>query len=322
MPDIATVGSMGSGHDTAEPRAAVEGESLLLINGKAAHLTGHVWAPHGSDKHTGVGMGSMPFEVNGKKQCFTTDMVSCGSIIVTGDSLFTCDLGFVPGAFQPTPQNNFLFGDDDAEWTPERVSHGINQGYYTQEEYNQVPVENQTDDAPPPNVEPVVTECGLSIDPNAIDYGLQLSPRVKLKDVSIDAVVSKNRIKAQNGLSEADIICNLKHVAENVIEQIKAKWPNVMITSAFRTGSGASQHLRGQAIDMQFPGVSKSFYFQAAQWMKDNLPYDQLLLEYKSTGTRLPWIHISLKRSGNRRQVLTFWNHRTHGQGLIDLAGK
>jgi hypothetical protein len=68
--------------------------------------------------------------------------------------------------------------------------------------------------------------------------------------------------------------------------------------------------------------VKKSEYFQIAQVIKDLVPYDQLLLEYKTTGSGLPWIHISFNKAGNRKQVLTFLNDRTYAQGLVDLADR
>ncbi len=76
------------------------------------------------------------------------------------------------------------------------------------------------------------------------------------------------------------------------------------------------------AADLQFRGVKKSDYYQIAQVIKDLVPFDQLLLEYKTTGTGLPWIHISFNKAGNRKQILTLLNNSTYGQGLIDLADR
>jgi hypothetical protein len=122
------------------------------------------------------------------------------------------------------------------------------------------------------------------------------------------------------GLSESAIVCNLKKLAENCLDKIKDKYPNMFVTSGFRTGSGTSQHLLGMAADMQFTGVAKKDYFEVAQWIRDNVSYDQLLLEYKTTGTGNPWIHISYNEGKNRKQVLTFMNDRTAAQGLKNLG--
>jgi hypothetical protein len=148
-----------------------------------------------------------------------------------------------------------------------------------------------------------------------INYRLPLSANYKLRDVSSNAVVTKNRIiHNQHGITEKQAILNLKNIAENVLEPIKAQYSNMIVTSAYRQGSGTSQHERGQAVDMQFPGTAKSGYFEIAQWIRANVPHDQLLLEYKNTGSGLPWIHVSLKDSGNREQIMTFFNHSRYGE--------
>jgi hypothetical protein len=101
------------------------------------------------------------------------------------------------------------------------------------------------------------------------------------------------------------------------------------VTSGFRnynTGddSRLSQHLKGQAVDIQFKGLSKSQYYERAKELAKALKYDQFLLEYKTDGTGMPWIHISYvdpqSKATNRSQVLTFFNHKTKGPGLIKLA--
>jgi hypothetical protein len=71
---------------------------------------------------------------------------------------------------------------------------------------------------------------------------------------------------------------------------------------------------------MQFKGVPKKEYFEIAKWCRDNLLFDQLLLEYKTTGSGLPWIHMSFNKNNNRKQVLTLLNDKTHSQGLVDLS--
>jgi hypothetical protein len=77
---------------------------------------------------------------------------------------------------------------------------------------------------------------------------------------------------------------------------------------------------------MQFPGLSKSEYYDIVLFIRDNVPHDQLLLEYKTTGSGLPWIHISYNKSGNRPagttvvKNATFNNHRLYKQGYHRLA--
>ena len=134
-------------------------------------------------------------------------------------------------------------------------------------------------------------------------------------------------LREQRGLTKGQIVCNLKLLAQNCLDPIKARYPSALVTNAFRypTGkaAGKSQHEIGQAADIQLSGTSKSEYYNIALWIRDNVPHDQLLLEYKTTGTGLPWIHISYNKDGNRTARLknaTFMNHRNHKPCFVNLA--
>jgi uncharacterized Zn-binding protein involved in type VI secretion len=111
-------------------------------------------------------------------------------------------------------------------------------------------------------------------------------------------------IKAQYGLTVPQILNNLANLAKNVYEPIKARYPRVIVTNTFRQGpSGGSaaqaQHGLGMAMDLVFPGVANSGYYDIAVWIRDNLPFDQLLQE--KCGSKI-WIHVS-HYSGNGTQV-------------------
>jgi len=100
-------------------------------------------------------------------------------------------------------------------------------------------------------------------------------------------------------LTISDIVCNLKGWAENVGEAIASQYgrSEMLITSGFRIGSGRSQHERGQACDIQFPNKTDTEIYNISRYIRDNIPYDQLILEY---GGNRPWIHVSFNRAGNR----------------------
>jgi hypothetical protein len=89
------------------------------------------------------------------------------------------------------------------------------------------------------------------------------------------------------------VVNNLAALAQNCIEPIKAKYPNMLITNSYRHGStiGGGQHGTGQACDLQFRGVPAHNYFEIAKWIEQNIPYDQLLLEYLPSKT--VWVHMS-----------------------------
>jgi hypothetical protein len=175
---------------------------------------------------------------------------------------------------------------------------------------------------PPEELSGEQAECDDFL--NGIDYSMRISNYFVLSQLTTNAVVSSYRLKQQKGLTIEQIACNLKNLATDVLDPIKEKYPNMMVTSCFRHGNGRSQHYKGQAADLQFSNIRNSDYKEIANWISQNIPHDQLLLEYKNRGTRLPWIHISYNKPSNRNVDLTFFNdssRRPGGPGLINLAG-
>ena len=144
-----------------------------------------------------------------------------------------------------------------------------------------------------------------------VNYRLQLSRHFTLGQLSANSVVAKTRIQTggNKGLTQQQIIDNLSTLANNALDLIKDQYPTMFVTNAYRGRQTGSQHNVGLAADMQFTGISNSEYYDIAVWIRQNIPHDQLILEYKTTGSRLPWIHISCKESDNRLQAFTMMNH-------------
>ncbi len=92
----------------------------------------------------------------------------------------------------------------------------------------------------------------------------------------------------------------------------------VVITSGCRSpmlnrhvgGAPNSQHITGEAADFYVPGIDN---LTVAIWIRDNLVFDQLILEYYQGGNS-GWIHVSYSDS-NRKQVLTI-NYSGRYNGL------
>ena len=139
---------------------------------------------------------------------------------------------------------------------------------------------------------------------NPVDYNQPLSANYTIKSLSIGTIFPHN-IVAQNGLSVADIICNLKGVAENILEPLRRQYPGVRVNSAFRKGVSGSQHNKGMAVDVQWPGIKPGEYTARAQWIRANLPYDQLIFEHGNS----IWLHISYNRTTARQRnaLLTYY---------------
>lgn len=128
----------------------------------------------------------------------------------------------------------------------------------------------------------------------------------------------------QQGLTKQEIACNLKNLCENVLEPVISRYPNMIITSAFRrpsdvpNSSKTSQHYTGEAVDIVLSGFDRKQHYEAIQEIQQLVPYDQLILEY--SGSQTVWIHISLGINKRRKQAFTMNNHKTIGQSFVLIA--
>lgn len=55
--------------------------------------------------------------------------------------------------------------------------------------------------------------------------------------------------------------------------------------------------------------------------MTTRIDFNLNFTPHPSTGSKNPWIHLSLTEGSNRYQTLTLWNHKTYSTGLVDLSG-
>ena len=107
-------------------------------------------------------------------------------------------------------------------------------------------------------------------------------------------------------------ISALKALAENVLQPVRDHFgKGVKVNSGFRHpevnakvgGSKTSDHCRGQAADIEIPGIPNA---ELAAWIRDNLEFRQLILEFYTPG--IPdsgWVHVSFVPEDNKKQVLT-----------------
>jgi hypothetical protein len=156
--------------------------------------------------------------------------------------------------------------------------------------------------------------------------GIQLSKHFNLGQLSSRAVVVKEKVTSQRGLTTGQIVCNLKNLAVNCLDKIKDQYPDMIVTNAFRldvTGrTNVSDHGMGMAADLQFPSVRPSQYYEIINWIADNVQYKQLLLEYGG-GARNPWIHIAFDKTGQKAAlpIGTFKDHQVYARNkFINLS--
>lgn len=219
------------------------------------------------------------------------------------------------------------FLDAGEEGLEDYIQEQIDNGVYTQEQIEEGnnAKEGDSDETPPPDLEGAQDCEGVD---KLTDFpdSLKLSKHFTLGQLTGKAPCG-DTLREQRGLSKAEIVCNLKLLAISSLDKIKDKYPSALVTNAYRypTGgkAGKSQHEIGQAADIQFPGVSKAGYYEIALWIRDNVPHDQLLLEYKTFGTGMPWIHISYKkeqRPPGPTKNMTFMNHKSVKPFFVNLA--
>ncbi len=106
------------------------------------------------------------------------------------------------------------------------------------------------------------------------------------------------------------LITHLRTLCQQILEPARLALGPLRISSGYRChalnvavgGSRTSAHLQGYAADVIPISASK---LDLARWVKNNCPYDQIILEF---GTRQnpSWIHVSCEPR-HRRQV--FWAH-------------
>lgn len=151
---------------------------------------------------------------------------------------------------------------------------------------------------------------GAGVDPNCPStlpsplLSYQLSPNYTVQDLTV-CVLERALLNDFAGLTALQRLCNLKAVALNILEPMRAKFGTTMkINSGLRNQNsvappGVSQHCAGEAVDLQFTGWTYDMYWENAPWVRDNIKYDQFIFEH-STKTRLAWYHLSYKTTGGR----------------------
>lgn len=138
---------------------------------------------------------------------------------------------------------------------------------------------------------------------------MQLSKNFHLSELIKSQTASRYGIPNYPNSTQTE---NLRIVCEKVLQPTRDYFDRpLIVSSGYRSpllnarigGSKNSQHCFGQAADFEIPGLPNK---QVAQWIKDNLSYDQLILEfYDGKNPNSGWIHCSFV-DRNRKQSMIF----------------
>ena len=149
---------------------------------------------------------------------------------------------------------------------------------------------------------------------------MQLSPNFSLAEFTASATAKAQGIANTPGTRQ---IAAMQLLCAKVLEPLRSHFGKpVRITSGFRSiklclavgSSSTSQHAQGEAADLEIPGIDN---VTVATFIRDRLPFDQLILENYIRGQpNTGWIHVSYRDGRLRHDVLTY-ARRTYFKGLL-----
>lgn len=139
---------------------------------------------------------------------------------------------------------------------------------------------------------------------------VRLSPNFTLHELT------RSQLAARLGIDNTpppDVVASLTKLCVNVLQPVRDVFgASVDVSSGYRCpalnkaakGSPTSQHVVGEAADIEIEGVSN---LRLATYIRDNLDFDQVILEFPSKDNPAAgWVHVSYVEPGrNRKSVLT-----------------
>jgi len=137
---------------------------------------------------------------------------------------------------------------------------------------------------------------------------MKLSENLDLSEVTRSESAKRHAI---NNQPTPEHVENFKLLAEKIFQPIRNHFKvPIRISSGYRSkelndkigGSASSQHCKGQAIDIDQDGTSITNR-QVFDFIKDNLPFDQLIFEFGDDDNPA-WVHVSYSKNQQRGQVL------------------
>lgn len=150
---------------------------------------------------------------------------------------------------------------------------------------------------------------------------MQLSKHFTLAELTRSQTAK--RLDIANNPSDVEIKC-LKDLCENILEPVRVHFGKpIIISSGYRSpalnkangGASTSQHVKGQAADIEIDGVPNAAIYS---YIFKNLDFDQLIAEkLKSNDGSAGWIHVSYNKGKNRGEALSFLGNGRYVRDLV-----
>lgn len=149
-----------------------------------------------------------------------------------------------------------------------------------------------------------------------------ISKNISYKEATLSTTAKRLGI---DNTPNAEQFSNMVHVAENVFQPVREHFDTPIYVSSFYrsealnkaiNGSSSSTHMKGEAMDLDADVYNKVTNAEIFHYIKDNLEFDQLIWEF-GTNQNPDWVHVSLSKGVNRKQVLVA--KRVHGKTVYEF---
>lgn len=152
---------------------------------------------------------------------------------------------------------------------------------------------------------------------------MNLSPHFTLAEAMAS---NEARTGSHDNTPSEIVIPRLRFVAETILEPIRAafkrpiifngqlSWYRSPLVNAAAGGVPNSQHMMGEAVDVEIAGVSN---IDLAYFVRDNLMFDQLILEHwNGRDPSSGWVHVSACADRPMRQMVRTFSRGKSTAGL------
>jgi hypothetical protein len=138
---------------------------------------------------------------------------------------------------------------------------------------------------------------------------MQLTSNFSLSEMTKSETALRHNMDNTPGEAEIE---NLKRLCEEILQPVREHFgKGVKVNSGFRHpevnakvgGSKTSDHCKGQAADIEIPGVANA---ELAKYIAENFSFTQVILEFYTQGVPdSGWVHVSYVPSDLKKQQLT-----------------
>lgn len=138
---------------------------------------------------------------------------------------------------------------------------------------------------------------------------MQLTKNFTLNEMTKSETALRHGLDNTPGPAEIE---NLRVLCEQILQPLRDAYKRgIKVNSGFRHpnvnaavgGSKTSDHCKGQAADIEIPGVPNA---ELAKYIADYFDFTQLILEFYTPGVPdSGWVHVSYDPKNLKKQVMT-----------------